>query len=309
MALVPADRRGQLAAAGIAGHVAIQAGRYAANELSRQILQGVQEGYRTAREWYNTPRKPGMKRARGNYTKTSAAKRRKYNNANKRTGGLIGLETKFVDCWGELIDPAPSALPVQITSKSSGGSTLLGHLTPVPQGTGESQRIGRNIWVKSLDITFFAETVQDYEPAGVAAPSDVEVSFFVVLDTQTNATTPAASAIWNQPVSSVALGGHPMRNLEYTDRFRILGTRRLIVKSDAVGQNANLNIIGNHEYTKFYKSWKKPFKQQYDATGGAIDNVTNEAITVWAHVTNVPYVRTTGAAFALGFQARARYTS
>jgi len=256
-----------------------------------------------------------MKRV-GNFTSSGSNKRRKYYNTtipssyvlkNVRTGGLVGQEVKFVDCWGETVDPTPTALPELIDAEKSGLSVQ--HLTAVSQGAGESERIGRNIFVKSLQITFFAEVQEGYESAGLAAINEVEVTFFVVLDKQCNATSPTASAIWNQPVASIALGGHPMRNLEYKDRFKILATRRVILNADTSGTGSHVVIKGDHEYTNYFKKWKKPWKQQYDTTGATISSVTNESITVWAHVTNTPYVRTTGTAFSLGFQARARYTS
>jgi len=306
--------RAIIPAAGAGGAFAVAAADYARRAAIRAASRAANNAFNyassTARDYWKQHPKMN-RRAYNNSNSTSfRARPRSYAMKNTRTGGLVGVETKFIDCWGEDVNPVPSSLPSLIPATVLGST--VNHVTPVGQGTGESERIGRNIWVRSLQLTFFAEVQQAAVAAALAMPNECEVTFFVVLDKQCNSTNPSAAAIWTQPVASVALGGHPLRNLEYKDRFSILATRRLVLSPNSESDGAIMVLKGDHEYGKFFKKWKgKGWKQQYDATGAAISSVTNEAISVWVHVTNPPYTNPApgSTVYSVGFQGRARYTS
>lgn len=77
---------------------------------------------------------------------------------------------------------------------------------------------------------------------------------------------------------------------------------------DFVWDGTNYHVAQRelHLHKKHFLQFGKPLKQQYDATGATLGDVTNVSYTMWAHVTNgdatayQPYVLAT---------CRTRYTS
>ncbi len=140
---------------------------------------------------------------------------------NWRTGGFLGQELKFYDT--KLVDGALTA-----PSDASGGehdpsATIV--LNSVVQGDGEQQRDGRKMTMKSLYINGLVIVAAQ---AGQTAGENGSTCFIaVVIDTQTNGATIISEQVYKNVMANARGAAAPMRNLEFSTRYRILGTKVL----------------------------------------------------------------------------------
>lgn len=164
------------------------------------------------------------KRARGapprqRYMKVSQRRAAQIAQAsNARTGGFIGRELKFFD----------TSFNDQLTSNNDWSGAEVDPATAQcisspAQGDGEQQRDGRKIVIKSAFVNGVIELPRDVHAQG-AEPDSVFVA--LVLDTQTNGAQLNSEDVYINPG-----GSHqkvtPLRNLQYTSRFRVLDTARV----------------------------------------------------------------------------------
>jgi len=156
------------------------------------------------------------------------------------TGGLLGLQLKFVDWQGGVaVDDQPvgsittrgTALPLQM-------DPIQGHMTPVSLGDGPSSRTSNRLAVKSLLIqaqftTYFDAT--GTPATNITAPSEVEYLMYLVLDTQTSGSLFDAGDVW---LTGNASGGilASLRNMVNVSRYRVLKTWKYRAPVSAMAQ-------------------------------------------------------------------------
>ncbi len=121
---------------------------------------------------------------------------------NVRTGGFNNIEFKF-------LDTVKAA-----TAMASAGTVLDPTLLAIPQGAGESSRLGRKITVTKIDIRAVFKIFTNAITGG-SAP----VRFIVYQDKQTNK---AAAAVSDLLVQAGAITVNAFRNLQNKDRFRVI---------------------------------------------------------------------------------------
>lgn len=169
---------------------------------------------------------------------------------------------------------APRASPPELkffdTSQSfstppGSGSSFL--LTAVASGSGDSQRIGAQLRVKSLQFKYQIY----FQPATAASlPIGDVVRVCLVLDTQNNGNTSLAAAdLWE--TSATAWQSFP--KTENAKRFKILMDRTHIVEPQGGmtdGANATVAYVGSQVAASFYKKMDVPI--EFGATGGCTSN-------------------------------------
>lgn len=137
---------------------------------------------------------------------------------NLRTGGYLGIELKFLDVYGSQISiPAPTDCSGGEMQPEGGCTDCLS----VPaQGDGEQQRDGRRILMKSIFVSGAVKwsTSSDQDDAFEAGP----VFVALVLDTQTNGSTIVSEQVYTNPNDTANVNTYPLRNLQYSSRFRVL---------------------------------------------------------------------------------------
>ena len=173
----------------------------------------------------------GKSKRRGRYP-ASHQNSRAIASLNKRLGGFEGLELKFADF-------AIDALPVSTAAGLTGGElapTIAGCFNAVPRGDGPNQRLGRFFRMRSLQFSLLVRHGPINSLSGIP-PSDAVVFIAVVLDKQTNGAQLSSEDVYINPNGGVLTNGCPLRNLEHTDRFRVLATR-----------TCKLNVSGNLGY-------------------------------------------------------------
>jgi len=132
---------------------------------------------------------------------------------NIRTGGLVGLEYKYVDQF--LANTTPQASWVGGELDPVGGVNCIG---ACPQGTGESQRDGTRIAVKSIQIQGYAIRTPTVASGSARGANLIQIS--LVMDTQTNATQLNAEDVYLTQDPEVPA----RRVVANSQRFKVLKT-------------------------------------------------------------------------------------
>ena len=193
------------------------------------------------------------------------------------------MEEKFIDSWVPPNSLSSGQTLPELLAIDSAAGVGVDHCTPIAQGNGPSDRIGRNAWVKRLHVKGNVTVNFGPNKSVINVPM---VTIFMVLDKQANAAVPDKNAIWVNPGSAEPQGGYPFINLEYKDRFQVLCTRHLSFNECPTTTGA---VAGEYYFPKqhkrfeMYKLWKDGMKQQFESPTGGINGVTNWAITLWAH--------------------------
>lgn len=140
---------------------------------------------------------------------------------NIRTGGLLAIETKFLDV-------PRTALALTSPADASGGeinpsSIVTGCLSAPAQGDGPQNREGMKIAMKSILIK--GAIVTTATNAIVAASETPSVFLALVLDTQTNAATLNSEDVFTNPCANTSGNIALQRNMSFTERFKVLKTK------------------------------------------------------------------------------------
>ncbi len=185
----------------------------------------------------------------------------------------MGAEKKFIDgthapanlttSWA-LVNPSPTVM-----------------VSTCSQGDSQSNCDGRVYFIKSVHvrgrITYGALE-------GQVSPAESNlVRIIMFLDTQANGAVAAVADVMD------TLAAEPLRafrNLEFTQRFRILGDKTFYLTSDhMVGDNvgpANYSWSQGTKLVDFDVSFKTPLKVNRSGTTNAIASIADNAIHVMA---------------------------
>lgn len=218
--------------------------------------------------------------------------------ANIRTGGLVGLELKFFDT--SLVNSTVSNA-FALTDGEQDPVGLLCLNCPT-QGTGASERLGRFIKMKSLQIRFHFHL----EPteAGTAPLGDVSVFVALVLDKQTNNAQLDSEDVYTNGGASPKLTAQPLRDMQHTDRFRVLKSTQFIMRRStanmaqgAVDLFAQGAVVKNLDWFVNLKG----LKTQFTSTGGSVAQIQDNSLHVLAW-TNLDSVN-------ISYNSRMRFTT
>lgn len=222
-----------------------------------------------ARNWKSTRRTSSAapsRRKRGVRAPT-ASRRRLRAIANLRTGGLLGMETKFYDSVLAGIEPAHNFLGTTALNTAALDADAVApsaadvyYLNCPGVGSAAYQRDGRVITNLSIEITGHVVQIDPQGPwtgttpnisSGVHDDMPRQCCVALVLDTQCNGQSPVAvpPEVWTSPFAG---GGstldeelmcYPLRNLSSGSRFRVLAFKRLSLnKTPNYGHTGSFNI-------------------------------------------------------------------
>lgn len=177
-----------------------------------------------------------------------------------RTGGFFGIannpaEFKFFDTTKAL------------TATATAGAIFNASLNLVPQGTTESNRLGRKMTVTKLDMKCICKL-----PATVTATDTSDlVRVIVYLDKQANGATAAVADILE---TADILS---FRNLANKDRFRVLHDH-----IEEIDINSGNGTSASERVKHFHlsKSFKDGLNMEFDNTTGAITEIKSNNIGV-----------------------------
>jgi len=158
--------------------------------------------------------------------------------ANLRSGGQLGIELKFLD-----VPHTASALtaPTDWTgAEIQPTSVVTGCLSAPAQGDSPQNREGRKISIRSIllqgAISINAQAAQ--------ATADIAPTIFcaLVLDTQTNGVTINSEDVYSNPSASATTNCCPLRNMSFSQRFKVLKTWTWHVPQLELGNDAGKHL-------------------------------------------------------------------
>lgn len=286
-----ATRAGQAASWGSAVRRNWQEGRKELNLVPRPAGSFDRRGLMSGRKRGMTTAF-GKSKARG-----SPASRVTYRQprANWRTGGFTGIELKFLDCGN-------TGVTIPRPTDSAGGemqptSGCVNSISVPAQGVGEQQRDGRAYVIKSVMLKGIVNVaIQGNQTATDVAPT---VFVALVLDTQANGAALNSEDVFTNP-GPATLASSPMRNLEFNQRFRILGTWcERLRQPTVVYDGTNIEQGGLQVPFTIYR--KLNIACNTNATDASVASATDNAISV------IAYTSDTGTAPVLMYSSRVRF--
>lgn len=267
------------------------------------ISSGARKGIKRAMFGKGTSgRVSSARRAAASITKTALARarappRKRYSSAavrNARTGGYLGIETKFRDSsfTGNLVAPTDAA----------GGevdpATLLA-LNSIAQGDGESERDGRQVMVKSCYVS--GSIHAPIANAAAASLDQPDIYVALVLDNQTNAAQLNSEDVFTNP-SGAALGAaYPLRDLQYTKRFQVLDSVLLTAPTRYAYNDAATTGTMSGWTIPFKLSWSGLVQTNYVGTTAVVASIADTSLHVIAYSSSV------SGAPAITYNARVRF--
>ncbi len=215
---------------------------------------------------------------------------------NKRTGGFLGIENKFMD-------HTHSAALVTSTNCSSGefehGTSKA--LNAIAAGDGESDRDGRQVVVNKIELNCTVTV-----PAQVnQTAKDVHPEVFVALvqDTQTNATQLDSEKVFFNPSGNATTCVVPFRNLQYIKRFKVLATKLIRMPMPSSSwDGTNIEVQGTTRAFKLKHSFKRGLKCNFSGTTAVVGSIVDNSIHC------IAFCSTTDAAPTMVIQSRCRFT-
>nr|UOF79407.1 capsid protein [Cressdnaviricota sp.]UOF82983.1 capsid protein [Cressdnaviricota sp.] len=233
------------------------------------------------------PRRPVKAMQTSNEDRVFGRRMLKAFRGNIRPGGFLGLTLKFRDyekANGAITDTTAMVNAIQ-------DPTVNGGIGPTDEGASESQRQGRQITAKSVFVTGAIEVGSTNTAIGLGPVKSAQ-KFFValVLDKHTNNalwTDVNAAQVFKNPSLDVACQTSLLRNLEFTDRYKVLD--HMIVEETV---NLAVNNVGAAtqqitaaQILPFKLSWKGHMPINYSATASPptsqqiVDNTFHVIVT------------------------------
>ncbi len=189
---------------------------------------------------------------------------------NRRTGGFMGIETKFLDS-----SYAKTDIVAAIAGSEADPTTLLS-LNATAQGDGESNRDGRRQMIKSVKVH---GTVRLTAVEAATVALDARTVFVAcVLDTQTNGSQFNAEDVFTGTTPE-----RPFRNMQYVDRFKVLFAKTYDLAHPSMSNEAAANTLAaNGLAVSFNINKKLALPVTYTGTTGVIANISDNSIHMLA---------------------------
>lgn len=226
----------------------------------------------------------------------SAAKQLRMARMNLRTGGYLGRENKFYDTslLGDFFVAPSDAAGGELNPSA----TVL--LNTVAQGVTESQRIGRQIKMQSIQINGMIHMPVQTNPSVLDTHPSVFLA--VVLDTQTNGVTINSEDVYKNPSADPSLAAHPFRNLEQVQRFKILKSTQLKLTPVLIGfDGTTMEQSGTQTpFTMYIKL--NGLITNFCGTTSDVANIVDNSLHIIGYASNLGYTP------SISYNARLRYT-
>ncbi len=211
-----------------------------------------------------------------------------------RTGGFTGIERKFYD---SMLQGASLTAPTDASGGEHNPSATIG-LNTMTQGDGEEQRDGRKATIQGVFVKGVITCANQINATAGDAATKVYIA--LVMDTQTNGALLNSEDVFKNKGAAIATAASPMRNMQFTQRFRILDT------FECVMQNPNMAYDGTNVETQglnepFQLSSNLEFSTQYSGTTEDIANITDNSVSIIAYCSNLDLVP------KISYNARVRF--
>lgn len=225
---------------------------------------------------FRAPRRAGYKRKTAPTNYASTVKRVQ----NPRTGGFLGVELKFHDA--KVVDSSLSNSATQADGEQD--PTLGDCLNSIDAGTGPSQREGRKILMKSIQVQGVLESTGTSDSIDASTMGMFFVA--IVLDTQTNGAQLSSEDVYENVTAHARNAAMPFRNMEFLQRYKVIKMLRMRAPVATVlpdGTNTG-SISGFTIPFSLYAKLNVP--TNYAAAAGGIGDITDNSLHVLAWSTS-----------------------
>ncbi len=206
--------------------------------------------------------------------------------------GRHGVELKFIDY--ERNATTTALVAGWDTFDPIGSNTL----SSIPQGLGESERIGRVFWIKSIHLRGFIFQTQEENKSTPRPQTFARIS--MIWDKQTNGTQLLASEVMNVGKLDDIFA---FRNLNFANRFKVLWTKSMTFKEDGLSEGTP-NFFSKSRIQigfEYHKICNPPIKVINKDINGTIGDITDNSLHIIAIAeTDEPLLR-------LSYQFRMRF--
>lgn len=196
----------------------------------------------------------------------------------------LGLELKYLDCaWnGVTINASTDGTNGQL-QPSSGCTDALS----IPAvGDTETTRDGRKYTIKSIWVSGEVDTAPLMDQIDMV---DLGGYFFaLVLDTQANGATISSGNVYINPsTSAIAMAPMPLRNLQFSKRYKILASQYVKAGGAYAGTDgASTNSIANQQRPVVNLSWKGNIVCDSTGTTANVTSASDNAIHLIGYTTS-----------------------
>jgi hypothetical protein len=195
--------------------------------------------------------------------------RQAYLSKNRRTGGLIDIEKKFLD---KTSNTTLSSLNIWVDLSPSGT------ISCPAEGNGAQERDGRVFFIHSVHIKGYVLIPRTTAPltADIAGGS---VRIVLVWDTQTNGAAVVGNDVFEPNGADTSTR---FRNLEHSSRFIILKDKLITFSPDQDYDGTQWQIPEKRIPFKMNKTFKKPIKVRTSGTASDVASVTDNNLALIA---------------------------
>lgn len=174
-------------------------------------------------------------------------------------------------------------------------------LNAIPLGNSQSSRLGQEVVYRKVYVTGI---VRRNAAAGLQTGTQQKVYIALVLDKQTNGAQATSDQVFINPSLSDGLAANPLKNMEYTKRFRVLDTWEGVFDViTAAPQGGNTSLGWTYGQTlKFVLNWRGRMRGNFQGDEGAISQISDNSFHV------VAFAQTgAGAAVEILYNSRIRF--
>jgi len=212
----------------------------------------------------------------------SAGGRRLQRSMNARTGGLLGMELKFLD---EALDATAIVAPA--TAAGAELDPTAGCIGCPAQGDGASNRDGRAYVVKSIDIRgVVLRAVQTNQTAGDICPT---IYLALVQDMQSNGAQLNSEDVFTNPNASSNTAAAPLRNMNFITRFKVLDSCTMDLSQLPITYDGT-NIEQAGQTNAFELKWRGAVKVNCSGTTQNINQVQDNSFHLIGFASSVNMV-------------------
>ena len=222
----------------------------------------------TTRRYGQTYTARGRRAGAGGYSISRRPPLSRIQKGYYRGVGFYGVEKKFLDT-----DVQGSFL--------TGNGTIVPSLNIVPQGTNQSERIGRKIYIHNIRLRMtLTNTGTDFNN------TDAIVRIILYIDHQANGAAATGDEILDNTIGPNLLDN--FRNLAQQERFTVLWDKTWNLNSTSSNNAAAGGLISptNRQlFTKFSHTFKSPIPIEYSGVNGSLVEQTSNNIGL-LYITN-----------------------
>lgn len=259
---------------GAAGYAIGKGAEYGARSLysGGRYIYGKMRGKRGQSEVF------GKKRARKRRSIKYGAN---FASRNKRTGGFLGVDLKALDCGfnGVTINYSSDAKNGEILPTSGCVATISS------PGVGDtvSDRDGRRINIRNIFVT--GNIIINAKTDQADPPTVPHFYCALVLDTQANGAVLNSEDVFTNTVASSLIADTPLRNLEYTDRFKIMASKRVFPKLALSSEDGAYTCSNTPSIVPVRLGWRGNLPVQFNSgTSADVGNVVDNAVHLIMYV-------------------------